>query len=409
MNSIEVVNLSTGYVNTKVIDELSLSIKPREFIGIIGPNGCGKSTLLKSMTRILKPESGTVYIDGRELTAYRDIEFARKVGCVSQMTETEFRFSVRDIVLMGRYPYIGKFKPLNEKDIQIADEAMKFTHIYDLKDRLITELSGGERQRVLIAKTLAQQPQILLLDEPTNHLDISHQIEILQMIRTLTPNITIVCVLHDLNLASCFCDRLIMMNQGKIVTMGTPQEVLTHERIYETFAVRMIVSTHPVTGKPCLIPEYHPISSTKNTRVHVISGGGTGTELMYSLILHGYTVTAGILSRDDSDAISAEKLGIKTIWEPPFSTISKTSIDTLKTTVETADYIVLTGMPVGNGNLVNLALLQSVRKPIFILGTFTDFTGGKLNSILESLKQNGAREVKDINTLIPLLSYTTTP
>ncbi len=274
MNGIEVSHLSSGYPEHTVIEDLSLEIEQGGFIGIIGPNGCGKTTLLKSMTRILKPESGVVYVDGKELTTYDAKEFAKIVGCVNQVTDTAFAFSVKDIVMMGRYPYIGKLRPLSEDDLHIVDEAMKYAQVLDLKERFITELSGGERQRVLIARTLAQQPKILLLDEPTNHLDICHQIDILQLLRTLTPNITVVCVLHDLNLASAYCDRLVMMNEGKIVAQGTPREVLTPKRVYDTFAVRMLISPHPVTGKPYLVPQYGVFSTLGSQKIHIISGGG---------------------------------------------------------------------------------------------------------------------------------------
>ncbi|HJJ36766.1 MAG TPA: ABC transporter ATP-binding protein, partial [Methanocorpusculum sp.] len=339
MNSIEVEHLSSGYPDHPVIDDLSLAIERGGFIGIIGPNGCGKTTLLKSMTRVLRPDAGVVYVDGRELSAYDAKEFAKIVGCVNQMTDTAFSFSVRDVVMMGRHPYIGKLKPVSEEDFRIVDEAMKYTKVEHLRDRLITELSGGERQRELIAKTLAQHPKILLLDEPTNHLDVCHQIDILQLLRMLTPKITVVCVLHDLNLASCYCDQLVLMKDGKIQAAGTPKEVLTEKRIYDIFSVRMLISPHPVTGKPYLVPQYGVFSSPGSKRIHIVSGGGTGTELMYALALRGYAITAGVLSLDDSDVAAASTLGIDVITEPPFSPITDASVARLKESVAASDLV----------------------------------------------------------------------
>ncbi|HJJ61882.1 MAG TPA: ABC transporter ATP-binding protein, partial [Methanocorpusculum sp.] len=202
----EAKDITVGYGDHTVLKSVSLDIEQGGFIGILGPNGCGKTTFLRSLSKVLKPEDGVVYIDGKTVSSYDAKTFAKTLGCVSQETETGFEFTVKDIVLMGRHPHIGRLTPLKAEDYAIAEEAMRFTNVLSFKDRLVTELSGGERQRVLIAKTLAQQPKILLLDEPTNHLDVCHQIEILQLIRSLTPKITVIGVLHDLNLASYFCD-----------------------------------------------------------------------------------------------------------------------------------------------------------------------------------------------------------
>ena len=150
MSCIEVRNITVGYGEHTVIRNLSLSVERGEFVGILGQNGCGKTTLLRSMTKILKPDTGTVFVDGKEIDSYDAKEFAKRVGCVSQVTDTAFAFQVKDIVMMGRHPYAGKLKPLTEKDLKIVDEAMRFTQVNHRKDRLITELSGGERQRVLI-------------------------------------------------------------------------------------------------------------------------------------------------------------------------------------------------------------------------------------------------------------------
>ncbi|HJJ54966.1 MAG TPA: ABC transporter ATP-binding protein [Methanocorpusculum sp.] len=404
MNSISVEHLSSGYPDHTVIDDLSLAVENGGFIGIIGPNGCGKTTLLKSMTRVLKPASGVVYIDGKDLSAYDPKEFARIVGCVSQMTDTAFSFSVRDVVMMGRHPYLGKLKPVSEEDCRIVDEAMNYTKVAHLRNRLITELSGGERQRVLIAKTMAQQPKILLLDEPTNHLDVCHQIDILQLLRMLTPKITVVCVLHDLNLASCYCDQLILMNNGKIEAIGTPAEVLTPKRIQDVFSVRMLISPHPVTGKPYLVPQYGVFSSPGSRRIHIISGGGAGTELMYALALRGYALTAGVLSLNDSDANAALVLGLDVIQEPPFSPISEHSIVHLRKAIAESDAVVVTGMPIGSNNLANISVLSETDKPVYLLGSFTDFTQGTVADILAGLRTRGAVSVADIPELIEKLS-----
>lgn len=403
MNCIDIENLSVGYAGYQVIRNLTLSIRKGEFIGILGQNGCGKTTLLRSMTRILKPDSGSVFVEGKELDSYGAKEFARLLGCVNQATDNAFSFPVKDVVLMGRHPYIGRLKPLSAEDLKIADDAMRYTGVLELKDRLITELSGGERQRVLISKTLAQQPKILLLDEPTNHLDVCHQIEILQLLKSLTPEITVVCVLHDLNLAAAFCDRLVLMDKGEIKALGTPAEVLTPKLIYDTFSVKMIVTPHPVTGKPYLVPEYGVFSSPGSKRVHVISGAGSGTELFYSFALRGFAVTAGVLSLNDSDAATAKTLGLDAVYEPPFAPVSPASAARLKELVEEADAVVIAGMPIGPGNLENLSSLLETEKPVYILGAIDDFTHGKADAVCKELIKRGARIANKLPELLKLL------
>ena len=399
----EAKDITVGYGEHTVLKSVSLAIEQGGFLGILGPNGCGKTTFLRSLSKVLKPEDGVVYIDGKTVSSYDAKTFAKTVGCVSQETETGFEFSVRDIVLMGRHPHIGRLAPLTAEDYAIADEAMRFTNTLQFKDRLVTELSGGERQRVLIAKTLAQQPKILLLDEPTNHLDVCHQIEILQLIRSLTPKITVIGVLHDLNLASYFCDRIVLMEKGQILSVGTPAEVLTPERVYDVFSVRMIVSPHPVTGKPYLIPEYGIPQTPGSRHIHVISGGGSGAELFYSLSLHGFTVTAGVLSANDSDAQAASVLGIETILEPPFAAVSEASAARLKELVAKADAVVVTAMPVGHGNLSNLTALAGCKVPIYVLGEFSDYTGGLAKEARQKILDEGGICTADVMSLMKKL------
>lgn len=399
----EADNITVGYGEHTVLKSVSLAIEQGGFLGILGPNGCGKTTFLRSLSKVLKPEDGVVYIDGKAVSSYDAKTFAKTVGCVSQETETGFEFSVRDIVLMGRHPHIGRLAPLTAGDYAIADEAMRFTNTLQFKDRLVTELSGGERQRVLIAKTLAQQPKILLLDEPTNHLDVCHQIEILQLIRSLTPKITVIGVLHDLNLASYFCDRIVLMEKGQILSVGTPAEVLTPEQVYNVFSVRMIVSPHPVTGKPYLIPEYGIPQTPGSRHIHVISGGGSGAELFYSLSLHGFTVTAGVLSANDSDAQAASVLGIETILEPPFAAVSEASAARLKELVAKADAVVVTAMPVGHGNLSNLTALAGCKVPVYVLGEFADYTGGRAKEARRKILDEGGVCTPDIMSLMKKL------
>lgn len=400
MKAVEVNGISVGYGTHTVINNLSLSVDEGEFVGILGPNGCGKTTLLRAMTRILKPESGAVLVNGKEISSYNPKEFARTLGCVNQHTQPAFSFSVKDIVLMGRNPHLGRLQPLSENDFKIAEKAMEETGISHLADRTISELSGGETQRVMIAKTLAQQPKILLLDEPTNHLDISHQIDILDLIRNLTPEITVVSVLHDLNLASYFCDRLILMESGQIQATGTPEEVLTSERIFKTFAVKMMVYPHPMTGRPYMVPQYGFKGGTGTKKIHVVSGGGSGALLFSTLSAHGFTVTTGVLALNDTDAKFAKMLGINSVTVPPFSPITEEARTKAKRMIEESDAVFVTDLKIGTGNLENLNILLETEKPVYLIGEIEDFTGGNADSIRKELITKGAVPVPDAKTAI---------
>ncbi|MDR0438972.1 MAG: ABC transporter ATP-binding protein [Methanocalculaceae archaeon] len=401
--AISVEQLSVGYGDHEILKDLSLAVEEGRFIGILGPNGCGKTTLLRTLSRILEPDVGTVMIEGMNVVAYDTKAFARILGCVRQETDVAFPFTVREIVLMGRHPYAKRLSPLTDVDLLIVDEAMQKTSTLHLADKLITEISGGERQRVLIAKALAQQPKILLLDEPTSHLDINHQLEILNLMQKLTPKITVVGVFHDLNLASYFCDRLILMNAGQIMVMGSPSEVLTAERIQESFSVQMLVHTHPLTGKPYLVPVYGVVATMRGGRVHVISGGGSGSQLYHLLLLRGYLVTAGVLAANDLDAVTAVALGIEVVIEPPFAAVSNESIKRLKDLLAEADTVIIAEMPVSLGNLASLSILKDIDAPMYLLGRCDDYTGGEGFALFVELVKNGAIEVASVTDLMRLI------
>ncbi|MEM3077969.1 MAG: ABC transporter ATP-binding protein [Nitrososphaerales archaeon] len=236
---LRIKDLSFSYDSIKAIDNVSMEINEGEVLGIIGPNGAGKSTLLKCINSILKPRVGTVLVDGEDILKLRKDEVAKRVAMVPQNSLTSFPFTVLDVVLMGRIPHLGKLGRESERDLKIAEEAMRTTFVLSLADRSVDELSGGEFRRVIIAMALAQEPSILLLDEPTLHLDISHQLGIMELIRRLTAEkkLATILVSHDLNLAAKFCDKLILLNSGKIYSAGSVEEVLNRENIKQVYGV----------------------------------------------------------------------------------------------------------------------------------------------------------------------------
>lgn len=405
-------DLDVSYGDTRVLQAVSLAVAGGSFIGILGPNGCGKTTLLRALSRIIEPTAGTVMVDGRDIGGYSIRDLATIMGAVPQETAVTFDFTVEEIVQMGRHPHLGRLSSMGEEDYAICRHAMEITNTAYLADRLITEISGGERQRVLIARALAQKPRVLLLDEPTSHLDISHQIEILSIIRGLIPQVTVIGVFHDINLAAYFCDILILMEQARIAAVGTPTAVITDRNIREIFGVEMIVRTHPITGRPYAVPRYEPGPVVERPlRVHAVCGGGTGAETLYALRSAGHEVTAGVLSANDSDCTTADGLGIRVIREPPFAPISRRSLEEYAAVLQASDVVVVTGMPIGPGNIDNLrALLDHAGLTVFLLspgGTDPadhDYTGGEATAILDALLNNGAVRVGSVSELLDRLA-----
>jgi iron complex transport system ATP-binding protein len=237
--------LNHSYGRRKVLHDISFEVGPGEFIGVIGPNGSGKSTLLGCITGVLDFRKGRVSIGGMDVRRTSSLEIARMVGVVPQETSVGFEFTVQEVVLMGRYPHIDRFALEAPEDLDIADEAMRSTNTHHLSERLVTNLSGGEKQRVIIARALAQEPKVLLLDEPTSHLDIRHQLEVLNLIKDLNTErgLTVMAVFHDLNLASRYCDRLLLMHDGRIMADGPPKEVLTRGNIAKGFEVTVSIGS----------------------------------------------------------------------------------------------------------------------------------------------------------------------
>jgi len=249
---IEVKSISFRYHEDWVLRDLSLRIERGEFIGVIGPNGSGKTTLLKILYRLLSPQSGEILLDGTSLKKMTRTDIARKIAVVAQETQLLFPFRVLEVVLTGRSPYLGHLMFESQRDLEVARKAMAWTDVLPFSERPIDELSGGEKKRVFIARALAQEPDIILLDEPTASLDIHHQIDFLDLILTLNreKRLTIVMASHDMNLASEFCDRLILLKEGRVYKIGPPGEVITKENIESVYGCKVWVDQNPISRSP---------------------------------------------------------------------------------------------------------------------------------------------------------------
>lgn len=250
-------NLSLGYNDDSlVIEQLTTTLPAGKITAIVGANACGKSTLVRSMSRLLRPRSGQVVLDGRAIHSTPAKQLARTLGLLPQSPIAPEGITVSDLVGRGRHPHQKLFMPWSRADDEAVASALLATDTLELADRAVDELSGGQRQRVWIAMVLAQQTEILLLDEPTTFLDVNHQIEVLDLLADLniSRGTTIVMVLHDLNLAARYADHLIALSDGGVRASGAPNEVLTSETIEAVFGMQATVITDPVSGTPLMVP-----------------------------------------------------------------------------------------------------------------------------------------------------------
>ncbi|MBS5794352.1 MAG: ABC transporter ATP-binding protein [Clostridiales bacterium] len=237
---LSVKSLNAGYENKKIIEDLFLDIKKGEIVSIIGPNGSGKSTLLSCLTRYIKPISGEIFLENESIYNKSIKEFSKKVAILSQHHSVTSNVTVRQLVSYGRLPHKRWYERQNKEDYEIVEKAMKYTNVLKYENNFVNSLSGGEQQRVWIAMALAQTPDVLLLDEPTTYLDISHQLELMKLIHTINKEkkITIIMVLHDLNQASEYSDKIVLMKSGKIFDYGLPRDVINCENLKNVYNIK---------------------------------------------------------------------------------------------------------------------------------------------------------------------------
>lgn len=247
---LELEGVSIAYDGRVVTRDISLYADPGELVGLIGPNGSGKSSLIRAISRVIPTAGGRILLGGRQVGQFSRQELSRLVAVVSQNPHLPETFTALEIVLMGRNPHLGLLRYEGKEDYARCRWAMEATHCWHLARRFMGEVSGGEKQRVVIARALAQEPQVLLLDEPTANLDINHQLEVMELVRGLRRELVVLIAIHDLNLASQYCDRLVMLNGGTVYTQGTPTQVITRGNIRTVYGADVFVHPHPANGLP---------------------------------------------------------------------------------------------------------------------------------------------------------------
>jgi len=408
---LDVRNLSFSYGDKKVLKEISFDVKPGEFMGLMGPNGSGKTTLLRCIMNYLSPPADSISINGTVIQALSPEKLARTFAVVPQSSSTDFTFSAYDIVMMGRLPHRrNRFAGASKSDADAVKSAMERTGTLTLASRPFFALSGGERQRVIIARAVAQHPEALLLDEPTVYLDINGQLEIMDLIRSLNreEGITIISVLHDVNMAARYCDRIALLSDGWLEALGSPGEILTPEVIQSVYGVEVVVRKDPFTNAVYVMPR-SPIAPAPRhgRRVHVLCGGGVGGPIMKTLLDAGYGVSTGVLNVLDSDFENAKDLHIPTVPEAPFAAVSEAAHEKNLGLIRESEAIVVSPFPVGPGNLKNmeaaLAAASMGKRVVVVLpeaGRFTDFVEGRADVITKSLISSGAIPVEGIAEML---------
>ncbi|GBF36698.1 ABC transporter ATP-binding protein [Methanofervidicoccus abyssi] len=372
-------NLSVGYDNYVVVEGINLEIKNREILCIIGPNGAGKSTLLKTIATYLKPKRGIVYLNGRNIHRLSPREIAREMSVVLTERVNPGNLTGYDIVAIGRHPYTDIFGRLSKRDKEIIEYAAASVNATHLLSKNFFEMSDGERQKIMIARALAQEPRVLILDEPTSFLDAKHKIELTILLRKLATenNLAIVVTLHDIELALRVADKIALIKNGRIIAYGHPEDVMKREVVNNLYDLES-ANYSEVLG-------YFELKSCgkRDCKVFLICGGGTGVNVMRFLVKNEYSVTVGVLHKNDIDYTVAETMELKIVEEEPYNPISQKSYERALEEIRSSDVVIYTDFPIGEMNKLNKELVEESIK----LGKYVVKYDGNVEKLKERLNE----------------------
>jgi len=415
---LSVKNLSFSYNSKCILDNISFEIRQGSFVSIVGPNGAGKSTLVNIISKVLKGFDGSVSLEGKDLKLMTSRELAQNMAVVPQYTNPSFGFTVEEMVMMGRHPYISRFGRERPEDYRVVREVMEKTSITQFASRRFTQLSGGEKQRVVIAQALAQETPILLLDEPTSHLDINFQIELMNLFSRLNreEGKTIVGVFHDINLAIQNSSQIMLLKDGNIFGFDEPEKIINRQNLKSVFHSDIFVGKNPITQKIYVSPVFDPGYAFKQSgpekeekliRIHIVGGGGAASPVLNLLYHHGYQLSCGVVNTFDTDVDTCQMLDIPYVVEAPFSPISQTSENKNIEFIKESDLVVLPEIEFGNGNFSNLESVKEalvLNKKVIVIGNSDigkrDHTDGKAKILYEKILSGGAIPVKDRSKLL---------
>ncbi len=434
---LDIQSITFGYHRQPLLYGMHLQVRPGEMVGLLGPNGSGKTTLLRLISGVLRPQQGTIMLDGRDARAWGRREMARRVAVVPQEMHVPFAFTVEELVSLGRTPYTSLLGSPTKEDQRIVQNALQSADIESLAGRIFNELSGGERQRVMVAMALAQRPSLLLLDEPTSHLDIKYQIELLELVQRLNreTGVTVIAAMHDLNLAARYFPRLVLFQRG-VVADATPAEVLEPHLLRRVYGINVQVGILRGAEHISILPPGSDVIIDDETRavpprVHVIAGGGSGELLMRALADAHIPFSAGALNIGDSDHTLALRLASDVITEQPYSPISQAALEQVQAHLAHISILIVCPVPVGPGNLTLLhEAVQAAQRNMTVLllvsGTESDetsdntlsekdallhqtgiadrdYTGGAGVEAVRALLQHGARMVNNVKEVVEVV------
>lgn len=345
-------HLNVGYGKRTVISNVQIDALRGQVICLLGPNGAGKTTILRTLSGLLAPVEGTVFVDGQDLRLAKKKDVARKLSLVLTDSVMPALTTVYALVSMGRTPYTDFLGRLSEEDHRIIVQSLETVGAVHLKDRLFSELSDGEKQKVMIARALVQEPELMILDEPTSHLDIKHKVEVVRVLQKLANEKRITCILslHDIDLAIKGCQTVLLVSNGCVVAQGAPEEVVREGILQQLYDLQGA--------------EYNELLGLVELRggsgnqVFVVGGSGTGIHLYRALARKGYGITSGVLHQNDEDYAIAKSICSAVISEKPFEEISAENAAKAEDLMREAGWIVDSGFPVGSGNRENLELLK---------------------------------------------------
>ena len=350
-------NLSVGYKNTEILANVNLAFEPGHFITILGPNGAGKTTLLRTFSRHLKPLCGRIFIDGKPLENIRQPKLAKIMAVVLTDKVSPPLFSVFQFVALGRYPHTDFLGRLSANDKQVVQQALEAVSAENIAHRQFADLSDGERQKTLVARALAQQPQLLFLDEPTAHLDLKHRVEVMTILRDLcrTRGITVVASLHDVDIAAKVSDRVALVKNGAVIGWGTPEKMLRSKSVAELYDFES-------AGFNRHLGSIELRSNGDKGRVFVLGGLGSGAIIYRLLAKRGYAIATGVIHTNDIDYYVARALGADCAAQEPLTKIGGAALDTACTLLKKCDWVIDTGFDLGPMNHGNMELLKTAIK-----------------------------------------------
>ncbi|WP_280537268.1 heme ABC transporter ATP-binding protein [Halopenitus sp. POP-27] len=359
---LEATDVTVSIGGATVLEGVDLAVEAGSFLGVVGPNGAGKTTLLRTLRGSLAPDRGRVRVDDEDLTNRSARAVARRVASVPQDTVLSFDFSVEQVVGMGRTPHRSRFATADAADREAVADAMATTDTARFADRSVGTLSGGERQRVLLARALAQETPVLLLDEPTGSLDVNHTVETLALVRDLVEaGKTVVAAIHDLNIAARYCDELLLLADGRVRSVGTPEAVLSEPALRDAFDARTVVTEQPGSTAPLVtaLPDHDPDAASR--RVHVVGTGQQAATAVGVLVAAGHEVSVGVVPAGDAAAERAREIGADPVTVPPFAGVSDDAAAAATDRAAAADVTVVVGPPATDNHRVATVLPDSRR------------------------------------------------